>query len=172
MGFRLSDDHVPLIQSTNCLLAFATEHQTSDMQESACIRCDECAPVCPVNLQPQQLHWHSKEFNNDRLQDYNLFDCIECGCCSYVCPSHIPLVDEYRQAKSNIWNKRDRQLKAEQNKKRYLDKLARLEQQKKDRIKKRSIIANEKMDEESAMKKRKDEIAAAVSRVRQKRKEN
>ena len=78
---------------------------------------------------------------------------------------------EYRQAKSNILNKQDRQLKAEQNKKRYLAKLARLEKEKKDKLNRRSIIANEKTDEELAMKKRKDEIAAAVSRVRQKRKE-
>lgn len=171
MGFRLHGDHAPLIKTTNCLLAAATEIQVSKIKESACIRCDECAPVCPVNLQPQQLHWHAKELNTDRLQDYRLFDCIECGCCSYVCPSHITLVDEFRQAKSSVWSRRRKQLEAEQNKKRYLDKQARVEQQKKDKHIKRSAAIDEKADDESAKKKKQDEIAAAVNRVKQKRKE-
>jgi ferredoxin len=41
--------------------------------------------------------------NFGKAQEYHLFDCIECGCCAYVCPSHIPLVDYYRFAKSEIW---------------------------------------------------------------------
>jgi H+/Na+-translocating ferredoxin:NAD+ oxidoreductase subunit C len=171
MGFRLHSDNVPLIKTTNCLLAAGSELTPSGMKESVCIRCDECAPVCPVNLQPQQLHWHAKESNHVRLEDYRLFDCIECGCCSYVCPSQIPLVDEFRQAKVSIWNKRRKQIEAEQRKKRYLDKQARIEQQKKDRVSKRSVVIDEKSDEEIALKKKQDDIAAAVNRVRQKRKE-
>jgi electron transport complex protein RnfC len=171
MGFRLHSDNVPLIKTTNCLLAAGSELQASNIKESACIRCDECVAVCPINLQPQQLHWHAKEFNNDRLHDYRLFDCIECGCCSYVCPSHIPLVDEFRLAKSNIWNRKRMQLEAEQHKSRYLNKQARVEQLKKDKVKKRTAVIDEKANDKLAMQKKQDAIAAAVNRVKQKRKD-
>ena len=169
MGFRLHDDHVPVIKTTNCLLAVDSNFNKSKVEESPCIRCDECAPVCPVNLQPQQLHWHSKEFNSERLLDYHLFDCIECGCCSYVCPSHISLVDEYRQSKNRIWDKRRNQLEAEKNKQRYLDKQKRIEQQKQDKSNKRLNIDDDKVNDELALKKKQDDIAAAVNRVRAKR---
>jgi electron transport complex protein RnfC len=54
-------------------------------------------------LQPQELFRFAKAGDFGRAQEYHLFDCIECGCCGYVCPSHIPLVDFYRYAKSEIW---------------------------------------------------------------------
>jgi H+/Na+-translocating ferredoxin:NAD+ oxidoreductase subunit C len=166
MGFRLHGDQVPLIKTTNCLLAAGSELQASNIKESPCIRCDECAPVCPVKLQPQQLHWHTKEFNFERLVDYHLFDCIECGCCTYICPSHISLVDEFRLAKNSIWNRRRKQLEAEQNKKRYMNKLARQAQQTEERVKSRLDKAKN-----NDLKKKQNEIAAAVNRVNQKRKE-
>jgi H+/Na+-translocating ferredoxin:NAD+ oxidoreductase subunit C len=170
MGFRLHDDHVPVIKTTNCLLAVGAKLNAERIEAAPCIRCDECAPVCPVKLQPQQLHWHSKEFNTERLLDYHLFDCIECGCCAYVCPSHIPLVDEYRQAKNRVWDNRRHQLEAEQNKHRYLSKQKRTEQERLDRLNKRSNIVDVKADDGLALKKKQDEIMAAVNRVKEKRK--
>ena len=169
MGFRLHSDKVPVIKTTNCLLGVGTETFPVDIKESPCIRCDECAPVCPVNLQPQYLHWHAREFNPERLEDYRLLDCIECGCCSYVCPSHIPLVDEFRQSKSRIWSLHRKQLEANQNKQRYLNKQQRTQQQKDDGLKRKTHKADEK-DKENALRQKQEEIAAAVQRVKAKRK--
>jgi electron transport complex protein RnfB len=67
-----------------------------------CIRCGECANVCPIQLLPQELYWYSQAENLPKLQAYNLFSCIECGKCDVVCPSQIPLVHHFRLAKGKI----------------------------------------------------------------------
>ena len=67
-----------------------------------CIRCGDCAEVCPELLLPQQLLWFAKSGDAEQSREHRLFDCIECGCCAYVCPSRIPLVHYYRQAKAQL----------------------------------------------------------------------
>ena len=100
MGFEINNENVPVIKTTNCILVQDTKTQHQVMP---CIRCGQCASVCPAQLLPQQLYWYARAGNFDKAQDYNLFDCIECGCCAYVCPSHIPLVQFYRYAKTEVW---------------------------------------------------------------------
>jgi len=110
MGFALESDDLPIIKSTNCILAaLPGEIDTGEKQAMPCIRCGACAEVCPVSLLPQQLYWHARARDLDAVQEYKLFDCIECGCCAQVCPSQIPLVQYYRYAKGEIWEtERDR----------------------------------------------------------------
>ncbi len=103
MGERLPRTHVPLVKSTNGILAFHRQSLYSEQAvEEPCIRCGHCVEVCPAGLVPNELAWHCRNDQFDRGQDYNLFDCIECGCCSYVCPSHIPLVHYFRYAKGQV----------------------------------------------------------------------
>lgn len=110
MGFVVQDPRAPVIKTTNCLLAAAPGELAEPQAAMPCIRCGQCAEVCPANLLPQQLYWYARARDFDKLQQYNLFDCIECGCCSYVCPSHIPLVQYYRFGKTEIHvQERDRQ---------------------------------------------------------------
>lgn len=99
MGVLMPENHVPVLKTTNCVLANPPEPREMQMP---CIRCGECMDACPVNLLPQQMYWHAQGHEYDKVEKLNIKDCIECGCCSYVCPSHIPLVQYYRHAKSEI----------------------------------------------------------------------
>jgi len=67
------------------------------------------------------------------VQEYHLFDCIECGCCDYVCPSHIPLVQYYRYAKTAIWAREREREKADLARRRFEARKARLEREKQER---------------------------------------
>ncbi|WGP00126.1 electron transport complex subunit RsxC [Saccharophagus degradans] len=102
MGFAANDFDVPVVKTTNCILAPTQKELPLPPPAQACIRCGMCAEACPASLLPQQLFWYSQAEDHDRLKAHNLFDCIECGACSYVCPSNIPLVQYYRASKGAI----------------------------------------------------------------------
>ena len=102
MGFTLPSLDVPVIKTTNCLLASTFEELPPPPPALPCIRCGECAEACPVSLLPQQLHFFALGQEHEQLKAHHLFDCIECGACAYVCPSSIPLVQYYRAAKAEI----------------------------------------------------------------------
>lgn len=110
MGITLQHRSLPVTKTGNCILALTPGEFGQHGPVRNCIRCGECARVCPASLLPQQLYWHARAKDFDHAQDYNLFDCIECGCCAYVCPSNLPLVQYYRYAKTEIWAQaRDKQ---------------------------------------------------------------
>lgn len=126
MGVSLPSLDVPLTKTTNCLLAPTPEELPAAPPAMPCIRCGDCAQVCPAGLLPQQLHFFALGENHEQLQAHNLFDCIECGACAYVCPSSIPLVQYYRAAKADIRELEQRQLKAEQSRLRFEQRQERL----------------------------------------------
>ncbi len=127
MGMRLPTDAVPVTKSFNCVLALTEAESPDPGQALACIRCGTCAAHCPVSLLPQQMYWHARAKDLDKVQDYNLFDCIECGCCAHVCPSHIPLVQYYRFAKTEVWAREKEKRASEHAKERHAAREARLE---------------------------------------------
>ena len=136
MGFAVHDDALPVIKGTNCLLATRPQDTPSPGPRMPCIRCGECAAVCPARLLPQQLYWQAKAKDFDAIQDYGLFDCIECGCCAHVCPSNIPLVQYYRYAKHEIWTREKERQKSDVARERYEFRQARLEREEREKAEK------------------------------------
>lgn len=112
MGYNLSGDNLPVTKTANCILV-GVDNAAPKTPALPCIRCGECATVCPAGLLPQQLYWHSRAKDLDKTREYHLFDCIECGCCSYVCPSKIPLVHYFRFAKTETMNQEQEHQKAD-----------------------------------------------------------
>lgn len=170
MGINLPDDNLPVTKTTNCLLAAGTREVPDPSPAHACIRCGECAQVCPALLLPQQLYWYAHTRNLDKIQDYNLFDCIECGCCAAVCPSHIPLVQYYRFAKTEIWDLERERHKADSARQRHEFRLERLEREKRE-LQERRAKAKQALNRPKAGNKddKKAEIAAALARVKAKK---
>ncbi|KKE84831.1 electron transport complex subunit RsxC, partial [Pseudoalteromonas luteoviolacea] len=165
MGFTLPTVRIPVVKTTNCILAPDNQELAVAGQEQACIRCSACADACPQTLLPQQLQWFAKGQEYDKLEEYNLFDCIECGACSYVCPSEIPLVQYYRVAKAEIREQKLEKVKAERAKERFEARKERLEKEQEERQNRHKRPAR------SAPAKDKAKVSEALERVKKKRPE-
>ncbi len=167
MGHTLPLIQVPLLKGSNCILVPSASEISPPAEEKACIRCGECAQVCPASLLPQQLYWHSKAEEYDKASAYNLRDCIECGCCSYVCPSDIPLVEYYRIAKAAIKRNHEEKQLAEQAKQRFDARLKRLEAEKLAREAKAKAAADKRRAAMGSGEK--DAVAEAMARIKAKK---
>ena len=129
MGFTLNNDELPILKSSNCVLAPSQKELPANDIASACIRCGLCTEACPADLLPQQLYWFSKAGELEKAEQHNIADCIECGACSYVCPSQIPLVQYYRHAKGSIKEERAAQDKSNRSKIRFEARQDRLDRE-------------------------------------------
>lgn len=171
MGFSLPTTQIPVVKTTNCIIAPTEQEIPSGNHEVECIRCGQCAEVCPSLLLPQELQWSAKANDLPQLEKLNLFDCIECGACAYVCPSQIPLVHYYRVAKVDIKQQKLQELKAEKAKTRFEARKLRLEQDKRQRELKHQQAAEARRakmnstDGDNA----KSAVAAALARVKAKK---
>ena len=152
MGFTLHNPAVPVVKTTNCIIAATPEELPEPPEEQPCIRCGSCAEVCPANLLPQQLYWHAKNDDLEKAQHHNLMDCIECGACAYVCPSHIPLVQYYRYAKGAVRQQAADQLKADKARERFEARQARIDAEKAEKEARRQarLEANRKKKTDTA----------------------
>ncbi len=176
MGFNLQNQKSPVIKTTNCVLTLTHTKQTK-APIMPCIRCGECARVCPAQLVPQQLYWYAKAKDFDGTQKYNLFDCIECGCCAYVCPSQIPLVQYYRYAKTEIYAQERDTLKANIARERHEFREFRLEREKTEKAeklrKKKQLLKNKSLVDKKPLESKSDSVkndlvAQAMARIQQK----
>jgi electron transport complex protein RnfC len=144
-GKSVTTDRVPLVKATNCILVLSEAPSVGE--ELPCIRCGDCAAVCPVQLLPQQLFWYACADNEAKLRDYGLVDCIECGCCDLVCPSHIPLTADFRMAKARIRELADEKARAERARHRFEARNERLEKEQQAR---EDELARQKADAKKA----------------------
>jgi len=189
MGFALQSTDLPVIKTTNCILAATEQEFPNPVTAQDCIRCGMCAEACPAELLPQQLYWFSKSKELDKAKHFNLFDCIECGACSFVCPSHIPLVQYFRFAKGSIRQEEQAHIKSDRAKLRFearQERLAKEEAEKEARRKARADAASKAKAEKEAKAKaeeatdsqssttdneadKKAAVAAAVARAKSKK---
>ncbi|EPE37652.1 electron transport complex subunit RsxC [Candidatus Photodesmus anomalopis] len=169
MGFSIPNTSIPITKTTNCIFIPKSNEVVSPLHEMPCIRCGYCSNVCPASLLPQQLQWYAKAKQFEKCKEFNLTDCIECGACAYVCPSKIPLVQYYRQAKSEIYTCEIEMKSAQRAKKRFESKNTRMKLEKQEKEKhlkklrekhKKQLVSN------------KHAILAAIERVNKKNKLN
>ncbi|MCI2285310.1 electron transport complex subunit RsxC [Colwellia sp. MSW7] len=177
MGFSILNELVPIIKTSNCILAPSKTEMPSAFDnysnEVECIRCGQCAEVCPSQLLPQEMQWSAKAKDFQQLTKLNIFDCIDCGACAYVCPSQIPLVQYYRVAKAEIRQQQQLDIKSEKAKVRFearklrleKEKIAREEKHKKAAAARKATMNKKSADGSSAS----SAVAAALARVKAKK---
>ena len=168
MGFALSSTAVPIVKTTNCILAPTETELPTPPPAQACIRCGMCAEACPASLLPQQLYWFAQGKELDKLEEHNIADCIECGACSYVCPSNIPLVQYYRASKADIRQRKIDHQNAEAARIRFearQERLERLEDEKIAARKARQAAAKIAAEKRGQTDERSAEVQAAIERV-------
>ena len=169
MGFPLPDDSLPVVKGTNCIVVATREEIRPRAPAMPCIRCGECAEVCPAQLLPQQLFWHARSGELDQLDDYNLFDCIECGCCDVVCPSQLPLTQYFRYAKTELWARERDRMRSDLARERFEARRERIEAEQEARRRKleqKTRAAEQARGDEDA---RKAMIDEALERVQSRR---
>jgi Na+-transporting NADH:ubiquinone oxidoreductase subunit A len=66
----------------------------------ACIACNHCSSVCPVEMLPQLTYKCLLADDLDGALAHGLLDCVECGLCTYVCPAKIDLASALRSARA------------------------------------------------------------------------
>ncbi|MEE4299487.1 MAG: electron transport complex subunit RsxC [Pseudomonadales bacterium] len=141
MGVAMADAAVPVVKTTNCILAATRAEFPPPAPEQPCIRCGMCEVACPAGLLPQQLYWYARAQDLDAAREHDIADCIECGACAWVCPSAIPLVQYYRHTKGAIRHQDADARRAERSRERFEHHQARIEAEKAEREAKKAARA-------------------------------
>ena len=104
MGIALGSLDVPIQKQNNGLTLLDEDpNEIAEANMTACLRCGRCATVCPMGLLPQPMAEAATAGDYERFEQklYGL-ECIQCGSCTYVCPAKRPLMQTFKQAKSEI----------------------------------------------------------------------
>lgn len=99
MGMSIPDINMPVMKTTNALLAF--DHY-DERQTSACIRCGRCVRVCPLGLMPAEIDKAYKIKDIEDLKALKVMLCMNCGSCTFVCPANRKLAETNQLAKAMI----------------------------------------------------------------------
>lgn len=97
MGMSIPDMNMPVVKTSNALLAFRTY---DERVTSACIRCGRCVRVCPFSLMPADIERAYRIKNIEELTKLKVNLCMNCGCCTYVCPANRKLAEINQLAKA------------------------------------------------------------------------
>ena len=102
MGNAIVDKALPIVKSTNALLAFKGK-EALNAEITNCINCARCLGACPMNLRPRLVETaiELKE-GADEYKKLNVEYCIECGSCAFTCPGKLPLVEKFREGKKMV----------------------------------------------------------------------
>jgi electron transport complex protein RnfC len=174
-GFPIEPAAVPVTRTTHCVIAGTRDEFPPQPTALPCIRCGFCAEACPVRLQPQLLLVAARNDDHARLDTLHLDACIECSACDFVCPSHIPLTQEFREAKRAAQVAVFENAQASQARARFASHQQRItrehaerEQRRAQRLHKPSVNATE-TSQELVQDKKKAAIQAAIARAKAKK---
>ena len=110
MGIALPDEEVPILKTTNAVLAF-DERDAVLPEPTTCIRCGRCVSHCPMRLAPLEIERAFELNKPEELEKQKVNLCMECGCCAFGCPAKRPLVHVMKMSKAML---RDYQTKRKQ----------------------------------------------------------
>lgn len=99
MGMSVPDIDMPVVKTSNALLAFKSY---DERKTSACIRCGRCVNVCPLGLMPAEIDRAYRIKDIDDLKKLKVLLCMNCGSCTYVCPANRKLAETNQLAKALI----------------------------------------------------------------------
>lgn len=139
---------------SNCLQAIAPAAAVS-VQD--CVRCGDCARICPSQLQPQELYWHCSQQDTAQALIWGLPDCSLCGLCSAVCPSQLPLLAQFRRSTLQYRTAQQQQQVADQARRRHRFRQLRLQRDKQEKA--------QRLAERAAEQAAKREQAASTPQV-------
>jgi len=92
----------------------------------ACIRCGDCVPACPADLDPLALHAALLREDTDEAVALGLLACTGCGDCDAACPSRLPLSARFRAAAEALHAGRARTAAADAARERHRQRTERL----------------------------------------------